>query len=35
MDIVKALQLLAVDALRVGNNDLFQVAFCLFYRGSK
>ncbi|CNJ55418.1 hypothetical protein [Yersinia mollaretii] len=32
MDIVKALQLLAVDARRVGNNDLFQVANCLFYR---
>lgn len=35
MDIVKALQLLAVDARRVGNNDLFQVAYSLFYRGSK
>lgn len=35
MDIVKALQLLAVDASRVGNNDLWQVANCLFYRGLK
>lgn len=35
MNIARALQLLAVDARRVGNDDLFQVAFCLFYRGLK
>lgn len=35
MDIVKTLQLLAVDARRVGNDDLFQVAYSLFYRGLK
>ncbi len=35
MNIARALQLLAVDARRVGNDDLFQVAYSLFYRGLK
>ncbi len=35
MNVARALQLLASDARRVGNNDLFQVAYNLFYRRAK
>lgn len=35
MNVARALQLLANDARRVGNNDLFQVAYNLFYRRAK
>lgn len=33
MNLQRAMQLLALEAIRLGNNDLFQVARSLFYRG--